>query len=129
MKKDKNQENNQQQVPTRYKRPFDIEQNSFEEILYNCGKYGLPKENVLNICRSKLSVVERKRLEVVLNDPNSEEVQLYNDGIITGEALMKAGLFQDVLDGERDAYKNYSAEQRRQAINKKINEHFGIGEE
>ncbi len=127
--KENNQGNEQQQVPTQYKRPFDIEQNSFEEILYNCGKFGLPKENALSFYRSKLSKVDFQRLELALQDAESNEIQIYTDGVVAGEALLQAGLFQNVLDGERDAYKNYSAEQRRQAINKKINEHFGIGEE
>ncbi len=124
-----NQTNEQQQVPTQYKRPFDIDQNSFNEILYNCGKFGLPKENALSLYRSKLSKVDFQRLELALQDTESNEMQIYSDGVIAGETLLQEGLFQNVIDGEKDAYKSYSAEQRRKAINKKIEEHFGISEE
>ncbi len=127
--KDKNQTNEQEQISTQYKRPFDIEQNSFEEILYNCGKFGLPKENALSLYRLKLSKVEFQRLELALQDAESNEMQIYSDGVIAGETLLQTGLFQNVIDGEKDAYKSYSAEQRRKAVNKKIEEHFGISEE
>lgn len=117
------------EVPEEYKKPFDAEKNTTEEILFNCGKFGLPKEHAVSILRNKLSVHALKQLEAALRESGSEENQHYADGIAAGEAEIATALHGSVLDADKDAYKSFSAENRRKAINNSIRKNFGIGDE
>ncbi len=106
-----------------------MEGNSPEEIIYNCGRFGLPREQALALLRPKLGVVEARRLQEALSDPGSPEWRCYADGMAAGEAEIAVSLHESVQESKRDSYKNFSAENRRRAINRSIRENFGIGDE
>ncbi len=128
---EKREESDKAAVPAGFKKPFDPDQNTPEEILFNCGKYGLPAENAVGILRRSSNVETRHAsslLPAALKDPDSPESRSYADGVAAGEAEIAAALHQSVIDADKDAYKSYSAENRRKAINRSIKKNFGVGE-
>jgi len=119
-------------IPPRYKKPFDPDLNTPEEILFNCGKYGLPPENAIGILRRSSNVETRHASSLIpaaLKDPSSPENRWYAEGMAAGEAEIAAALHQNVVDAGKDAYKSFSAENRRKAINRSISKNFGLDEE
>lgn len=67
-------------------------------------------------------------ISVALQDPDSLESCSYSDGVVAGKAELAAALHQSVIDADKDAYKSYSAENRRKAINRSIQKNFGVDE-
>lgn len=128
---EKREECDESAVPIGFKKPFDPDQNTPEEILFNCGKYGLPPENAVGILRRSSDAEIRKVatvISVALQDPDSLESCSYSDGVVAGKAELAAALHQSVIDADKDAYKSYSAENRRKAINRSIQKNFGVDE-
>ena len=98
------------------------------DVIYQCGKVQLPFEQIALILNQRLSKTERIALVAQLNDKNSPEFQAYARGVAEGDATLKISLHDSASTGDSDAYKNLTAEQRKNAINQSIRKNFGIGE-
>ena len=108
--------------------PFDVKNNSPLEIIYECGRHGLPPMHAVKLLRGNVSEICLQETAAGLEDPDSEEMRSYNDGVAMGEAEMSAALRQSTIDNKKDAYKSMNAEEKKQAINASLHKNFGIGE-
>jgi len=68
--------------------------------------------------------VNQKQLLVDLQTPGTDEYGWYQSGLAEGNLKLNINLESDVTRSEKDAYKHLSAERRRQAINKKLDDLF-----
>jgi hypothetical protein len=98
------------------------------EVIFACGKLSLPASQVVRILHDKLTPAQRGALILALEDKASPEFQLYAQGQAQGDAEIKLSLHENAAYGDSDAYKNLTAEQRKNAINQSIRKNFGIGE-
>ena len=133
MKKDK--ENNQEDQPL--SDPKDkmyrtqnngslVEGISLRDIIFRCGELQMDYTNVCWLCRD---LCVPKALMQKFNDPESEESEWYHSGVAQGNLKLNIDLEYNIGDPKaKDAYKHLSTERRRQAINRKLNELFGVGE-
>jgi hypothetical protein len=82
------------------------------------------------ITQQKGLMAERTDPEQLMRDlqnPESEPYQWYQSGVAEGNLKLNIDLENNVGEPKaKDAYKHLSAERRRQAINKKLNELFGM---
>lgn len=101
---------------------------STNDVIYQCGKVQLPFEQIALILNQRLSKTERIALVAQLNDKNSPEFHAYARGVAEGNAELRLSLHEGAATGDSDAYKNLTAEQRKNAINESIRKNFGIGE-
>lgn len=99
-----------------------------KEVIFTCGKLNLPAAQVVRILHDKLTPTQRGALLMALEDKASPEFQLYAQGQAQGDAELKLSLHENASTGDSDAYKNLTAEQRKDAINQSIRKNFGIGE-
>jgi hypothetical protein len=99
---------------------------TLERIVTRCGELQLDYTNVCWLCRD---IREPKVLMHDLLDPDSYVSAWYRSGIAQGNLKLNIDLEHNVSDPKaKDAYKHLSAERRRQAINSKLNELFGLGD-
>ena len=97
---------------------------TLERIVARCGELQLDYENVCLLCRELCDPAE---LIKQLTDPNSETYTWYHSGVAQGNLKLNIDLEWNVSDPKaKDAYKHLSAERRRQAINRKLEELFGM---
>jgi len=106
------------------KNPFDVTGKSPFDILYECGRHSLPESHAVSILRGHISHTSLQDLSHAILDPDSPEMESYNDG----QAEMSASLRQSTIDNEKDAYKSMNNEDRQRTINQAIHKNFGIGE-
>ena len=114
--------------PVKQSKPFDIENKTPFDILYECGRHSLPASHAVSILRGHISSQSLSDIERALNDPDSPEMESYNDGWVVGQAELSASLRQSTIDSKKDSYKSMNAEDRKRAINASIHNNFGLGE-
>jgi len=114
--------------PVKKINPFDIENKTPFDILYECGRHSLPASHAISILRGHISHTSLQDLSHAILDPDSPEMESYNDGYVVGQAEMSASLRQSTIDNEKDAYKSMNNEDRQRTINQAIHKNFGIGE-
>lgn len=115
-------------VPQEEEKPKALSEMTPKEVIFTCGKLNLPASQVVRILQDKLSPAQRGALLMALEDKASPEFQLYAQGQAQGDAEIKLSLHENASTGDSDAYKNLTAEQRKDAINQSIRKNFGIGE-
>lgn len=115
-------------VPQEEEKPKALAEMNKNEVIFACGKLNLPASQVVRILHDKLSPAERGALLMALEDKASPEYQTYIQGQAQGDAEIKLSLHENAATGDSDAYKNLTAEQRKDAINQSIRKNFGIGE-
>jgi len=99
-----------------------------EEAIIKCAQLKIDKSKIPLLLSGKISKAEQQQLLVNLETPNTEEYMLYAKGSAEGELKIASDLADLVGNVKaKDAYKNMSAEQRRQEINRVLQENFGIG--
>lgn len=108
--------------------PFDTTNKSPLDILFECGRHGLDPMQAIRILRGKIPPYLLEETAEAISNPDSPEMQSYNDGIASGEAEMTAVLRSNAIDGKKDAYKSMNTEERKRGINDVIRKNFGIGE-
>lgn len=133
MKKDREinkQDGSDEQLPTpmtgRYDFPTDhiTDGMTAERVVTRCGELQMGFDEVCWLCRD---IANPKILMSDLKDPNSEAYRWYNFGFAQGALKLNIDLEANVSEPKaKDAYKHLNAERRRQAINKKLHELFGI---
>ena len=97
-----------------------------KEAIFRCGELQLPYEQVVLLVSEQKSV-NQKQLLIDLQTPGTDEYEWYRSGVAEGNLNLNINLETNVGDPKsKDAYKNLSGERRRQAINKKIEDLFGI---
>jgi hypothetical protein len=94
------------------------------EAITRCGELQLPHDQVATLI-ADIHPVNRKQMLSDLQTPGADEHEWYRSGIAEGNLQLNINLKADVTRSEKDAYKHLSAERRRQAINRKIEELFG----
>lgn len=107
--------------------PFDVKTKSANDIIFECGRHGLPAMHAIRLLRGNITDERLAEIGIALTDEFSEEMQNYADGVAVGEAEMSAALRQATINSEKDSYKSMSAEDRRKSINQVIAKNFGIG--
>ena len=109
-------------------KPKPLSEMDKNEVIFACGKLNLPASQVVRILHDKLTPAQRGALLMALEDKASPEYQQYAQGQAQGDAEIKLSLHENAAYGDSDAYKNLTAEQRKNAINQSIRKNFGIGE-
>jgi hypothetical protein len=95
-----------------------------KDAIFRCGELQLLLEDV---CWLLAEQTDPKQLMKDLQDTQSEAYAWYNQGVAEGNLKLNIDLEYNVSEPKaKDAYKHLSAERRRQAINKKLDELFGI---
>ena len=99
---------------------------TIKDAIFRCGELQLPCEQVALLV-AELSPVDQKQLLVDLQTTGTEEHEWYQAGVAEGNLKLNINLEANVGDPKaKDAYKHLSAERRRQAINDKLKDLFGI---
>lgn len=97
-----------------------------KEVIFRCGELQLPCEQVVLLVAEQ-KPVNHKQLLADLQTPGTDEHEWYQSGVAEGNLLLNINLEANVADPKaKDAYKSLSAERRRQAINDKLKDLFGI---
>ena len=107
--------------------PFDPETHTPTEILFQCGRHNLPPMHAVRLLRGHYSDDTIFHLGEAIQDPDSDEMQAYADGLAAGEAEMSVALRQATIESKKDAYKSMNNEDRQRNINQVISKNFGIG--
>jgi len=98
---------------------------TIKEAIFRCGELQLPYEQVTRLI-IELHPVNRQQILTNLQTPGTDEYEWYQSGVVEGNLNLNINLEGDVVSNQKDAYKNLSAERRRQAINEKLHDLFGI---
>lgn len=99
---------------------------STKDAIFRCGELQLSFEDT---CRLLSDKTNPRQLLNDLQDPESFAYSWYQSGVAEGNLKLNIDLESNVGDPKaKDAYKNLSSERRRQAINKKLDDLFGVGE-
>lgn len=97
---------------------------SLKDAISRCGELQLTLDDVCWLMAEK---TDPEQLMHDLQDPESEPYHWYQFGVAEGNLKLNIDLEYNVGEPKaKDAYKHLSAERRRQAINKKLEELFGI---
>lgn len=97
---------------------------SLKNAISRCGELQLTLDDVCWLMAEKTNPEQLMR---DLQDPASEVYQWYQFGVAEGNLKLNIDLEYNVGDVKaKDAYKNLSSERRRQAINKKLEDLFGL---
>jgi hypothetical protein len=97
---------------------------SLEDAIFRCGELQLALDDV---CRLMAEKTDPEQLMRDLRDPKSEPYRRYQSGVAEGNLKLNIDLEANVGEPKaKDAYKHLSAERRRQAINKKLEDLFGM---
>ena len=133
----KNEENNEQGTSAEHEGPKIVGRYDFpkqkitdgmtlERIITRCGELQMDYTNLCWLCKE---LCNPKQLMCELQNPASEPYAWYQSGVAQGNLKLNIDLEYNVSDPKaKDAYKHLDAERRRQAINSKLNELFGVGE-
>ena len=95
------------------------------EAIFRCGELQIPYDQVVRLV-AEMELINQKQLLIDLETPGTDEYNWYQSGIAEGNLILNINLESDVTRSEKDAYKHLSAERRRQAINRKLEDLFGI---
>jgi hypothetical protein len=99
---------------------------SLHDILFRCGELQLPFEQAVQLAAAQ-SPVNKQQLLADLQTPGTDAYQSYHAGVAEGALKLNADLESNVGNPKaKDAYNHLSAERRRQTINQKLEELFGI---
>ena len=98
---------------------------TIKEAIFRCGELQLQYEQVVLLV-AKLKPVNQKQLLIDLQTHGTNEYEWYQSGVAEGNLILNINLEGDIQSNQKDAYKNLSAERRRQAINEKLHDLFGI---
>jgi len=96
-----------------------------KESISRCGELQLPFEQVAQLIID-LHPVNRQQLLSNLQTPGTDEYEWYQSGVAEGNLKLNINLDSDIESNQKDAYKSLSAERRRQAIDEKLKDLFGI---
>jgi hypothetical protein len=97
---------------------------STKDAIFRCGELQLSHEDTCWLLSKK---TDPEKLMRDLQNPESEPYSWYHNGVAEGNLKLNIDLEYNVGDPKaKDAYKHLSAERRRQAINKKLDDLFGI---
>jgi hypothetical protein len=92
------------------------------DALVRCGELDIPEDEVAVLLSDRTPV---DQLRADLETPGTETYNAYHRGIAEGVLQLAATLEANVSEPKaKDAYKSLSAERRRQAINRKLDELF-----
>ena len=96
-----------------------------KKAIVRCGELQLPYEQVVLLVAEQHQT-DKKQLLANLKTAGTDEHEWYQQGIAEGNLKLNIDLEANVADPKsKDAYKNLSAERRRQVINRKIEDLFG----
>jgi hypothetical protein len=99
---------------------------TLKESIFRCGELQLPYEQVVLLVAGQRPV-NRQQLSANLQTPGTDEYDWYQSGVAEGNLKLNIDLEANVSDSKaKDAYKHLSTERRRQAINRKLEDLFGI---
>lgn len=96
---------------------------SVDDSIFRCGELQISIEDT---CRLLSERTDPYVLMKELKNPRSHSYSLYHNGVAEGNLKLNIDLEYNVSNPKaKDAYKNLSAERKRQAVNKKLEEMFG----
>lgn len=103
-----------------------LDELTLKQSIFRCGELQLTLEDTARLIMDK-SDLDPAKLLLRLQDPRSDEYKWYHNGMAEGNLKLNIDLEANVGEVKaKDAYKNLAGERRRQAINKKLDELFGI---
>lgn len=101
-----------------------LEDMSTKDAIFKCGELQLPIEQVATLLSDKTNPIT---LYDDLSTPGTDAYDWYNQGVAEGNLKLNINLEYNIGDPKaKDAYKHLSAERRRQVINKKLDDLFGL---
>lgn len=90
-------------------------------------RYGELQLALDDVCWLMAEKTDPEQLMRDLLDPGSEPYRWYQSGVAEGNLKLNIDLEYNIGEPKaKDAYKHLSAERRRQAINKKLEDLFGL---
>jgi hypothetical protein len=105
------------------KRTHLLDDLSLLEAIERCGELKIPVEEVAMLLADRPGA---QTLSADLSTPGTEASNAYNRGVAEGDLKLAIDLEANIENPKaKDAYKSLSAERRRQAINRKLDELFG----
>ncbi|GHT63001.1 hypothetical protein FACS189451_08810 [Bacteroidia bacterium] len=97
-----------------------------KQIIVRCGELQLPHEQVVLLVAEQ-HPVSQQQLLANLQTTGTNEYEWYQSGVAEGNLKLNIELEANVSDPKaKDAYKHLSAERRRQAVNRKLDDLFNI---
>lgn len=103
-----------------------LDELTLKQSIFRCGELQLTLEDTVRLIIDK-SEHDPAKLLLALQDPRSNEYKWYHNGVAEGNLKLNIDLEANVGEVKaKDAYKNLAGERRRQAINKKLDELFGV---
>lgn len=95
-----------------------------KDAVFRCGELQLSYEDTARLLSDR---ADPKQLLAELSTPGTDACNRYREGVAEGNLKLNINLEYNVADPKaKDAYKHLSAERRRQAINKKLEDLFGV---
>lgn len=103
-----------------------LDELTLKQSIFRCGELHLTLDDTVRLTVDK-SDKNAKQLMHALQDAHSDEYEWYHNGMAEGNLKLNIDLEANVGEVKaKDAYKNLAGERRRQAINKKLDELFGV---
>lgn len=100
------------------------------EIIHLCGKVKFSIEKTLEVLSGiPNAMTDRKVLEHQLTTPGTLEYETYRSGISQGDLEIESAMYDQAAAGDKDGYESLTKAQRTRAINEKLKESFGLGDD
>jgi hypothetical protein len=101
----------------------DLDNISIIDTIYQCGIIKFNIQNIINLLSDK---IDKHKLENALNDSESPEYDAYQRGVAKGKFDLAYGLQKAAELGYNESYHALTVEQKRNAVEQKIKENFGL---
>lgn len=99
------------------------------EIITLCGKVKFSTEKTLEVLSGLPGIKNMEFLEENINTPGTEEYKAYRSGISQGDLEIESAMYDQAAAGDKDGYESLTKAQRTRAINDKLKDSFGLGDE
>lgn len=108
---------------------LDIANKTPIEIIFLCGKVKFSIAKTLEVLSGIPNLPDQEVLELQLTTPGTHEYEKYHSGISQGELEIESAMYDQAAAGDKDGYESLTKAQRNRAINEKLKENFGLGDD
>lgn len=108
---------------------LDLANKTTIEIIFLCGKVKFSIAKTLEVLSGIPNLPDQALLEHQLTTPGTLEYDTYRSGITQGELEIESAMYDQAAAGDKDGYESLTKAQRNRAINEKLKENFGLGDD
>ena len=105
---------------------IDLDKLSEIEIIQYCGKLKFPITKIITLLQKRITPDRKSELIIELRTPGSKAYEAYTLGATQAEFYLQNSLQSLATEGDKDALASLNEEQRKNAINRMLNDKFGI---